>query len=162
MGSGPDTGYLDDDLVVYDGRIVFTSQDSALLFARQYLNLQMNHWGGFESPNYYRVLAKALKRAMKIGVLVFADLWQDDQYCLDKLITSGDEEILRLLAMLRRGTLRGLPVTGERVPKKFRFVDPLYLAGNQLQRLSEHHEKFKKELEAARLENSLGVEMVMI
>lgn len=165
MGSGRDMGILDDligNLIIQDGRIIFCSQTQALIFARHYLNLQIDNWGGFESYNYYRVMAAALKRAIKIGALVFDDLWQDDQHCLDKLIASGDEEILRLLAMLRHGTLRGLPVTGERVPKKFRCVDPLYFVDGRLERLSEHHQEFKKELESARAENALGVEMVAL
>lgn len=151
-----------DDFISLDGQIAMHDQKSALGFAQSYLNLQITNWGHFESANRYRMIAHALKRAMGIGILQFADLWRDDEYCLNRLETKGDKEILKMLKRLNRKSLSEELLTGQRVHKKFRFVDPLFLCDGQLLRLSDSHEDFRRTLELARQENAAGVAMVKI
>jgi HD superfamily phosphohydrolase len=70
-------------------RIVFDNQESAYLFAHNFLLLQINHWGGYEAVSRYRIFADVLRQAMAAGVIEYDDFWQDDEHVLAKL--EGDD-----------------------------------------------------------------------
>ncbi len=137
-----------DQVAPYSGRLVFKSQDSAKLFAHNYLERSLSVWAHQRNAAMYVVLAKVLSRALTLDLLSQKDLFKDDGTVLEKLHRSGDAEILAWLAQLERGDVADV-VVGEAFPK-FRYVDPLFLDGLQLKQLSEVDSEFTATLEYCR------------
>ena len=125
-------------LRVFDGKLIFTGKTTAKCFAFAYAKRQKEHWGGYEAVLRFELFSRALKLALEEGTIVLADFETDDQAVYTKLKQSSTMEIRELLRVLAH------PLT-ERVikkylhstkRKKFRFVDPEYLEGGRLIRLS--------------------------
>lgn len=147
-------------LTVHANRIVFTDQQSAQVFALNYLETQENMWSHNESATRYMYLAQILKHAMKQKIIVFADFWTTDEHILKKLHAAQDPTIqLLFLRMQQYKQLSYLPKTTIIVPKKFRYVDPEILVSDKLVRLSSIDKDFMLEIERAKKANSQGVAM---
>jgi HD superfamily phosphohydrolase len=145
------------NLTVFDNQIVFTNHKSALEFSTNYLKRQMEHWGGYEAVVRYAILAKILKKALKSKIILINDFLKDDSYVINKMKKSNDKIFLETLLILRNKSLVNLNKGKVVAHKKFRHVDPLFLRGDVLVRLSSVDKKFKKELELARKENDKGI-----
>lgn len=143
-------------LVNYQGYVICGDFETARTFAWRYLMLQRYHWGGYEAVARYFIFSRALRRALKVEALTIDDFWSDDQSVLKKVLKRGDAKVKGLLELLEEKPLKP-PRSGVRVGKKFRHIDPKFLKENELKRLSEDDEVFKKDLEEARLNNSQGV-----
>lgn len=144
-------------LTARDGQIVFANKKAAVLFAEHFLARQTIHWGGAEGVTRYKMFAKALRLALKDGIIQETDFWQNDDFVLGKLITSQNKEVQALLQALRAETVRHLQAGTTIVYKKFRHVDPLFIDGNQLRRLSQASPDFAGQLAKARQENQRGI-----
>lgn len=145
------------NLVVFEGRIVFTDKKNALMFAQTFLERQMEHWGGFEAASRYRLFADVLRLAIDKRIITMEDFWQDDKFVINKITKVKDQKIDRYLRELSKKSLSHLPKSKTIVHKKFRFVDPLFYQDNKLIRLSNADKKFKEELKDARIKNKKGV-----
>lgn len=144
-------------LTAKGNNIVFSNEKAALLFARHFLKQQMKHWGGFEAASRYRLFADVLRQALKDGTITEDDFWQDDAFVVKKLATSKNNKLQNTLRMLRSKSLEYLPKSKTVVHKKFRCVDPLFVDGDKLSRLSKVNKKYKKETEEALRVNKLGI-----
>lgn len=144
-------------LTVKNRKIVAKDLESASLFARNFLQRQLEHWQGFEAASRYRLFANLLRKALNLKLIDFSDFWQDDNFVLNKVKKSKDKDIQKLLSILRNKSLKKYPKSGEAVFKKFRYIDPLFLSKNKLVRLSEVNKDFKTELEEAKKNNKKGI-----
>jgi HD superfamily phosphohydrolases len=144
-------------IVIFQKELVFSDEQSALIFADNYLKLQVTEWAGYESCTRILLLSGILKDAIKNKDLLLADFWQTDDFVINKMIKTGKKEYLNILKLLEKKDLSYLPKGTETVVQKFRHVDPKVLINGQTLRLSELNNDFKIRLEKARLENSLGV-----
>ncbi|MEW5955338.1 MAG: HD domain-containing protein [Candidatus Micrarchaeota archaeon] len=144
-------------LKAIDGTIVFTDKHSALSFAEDFLWLQTTVWASNETVARYKLLSTAIKTALEEGTLAKEDMFLDDESVLAKLRTSQNPRVLEPLAHL--GKIR---VVEDRdrphvtMKKKFRYVDPAFLEGGKVCRLSENDSRFKKKLGELRKQNELG------
>ena len=142
----------------HDGEIVFTDQKIALLFSRNFLNLQINHWGVYEAVARYQLFSKALKYALDKGVIVEADFYKEEPEIIKKLESSKVKEINELLERLKTKKLKQKTKhLGKKVVKKFRYVDPKVLCKGKVTRLSNLVPGFKKEIEKHRKINARGI-----
>lgn len=143
-------------LAVAEGQIACTNLKTASTFGREFLNLQMNHWGGYDAVARYHIFSSALKRALEIGAIQKEDFLINDDYVVSELLASNDGEILKRLDYLRQ---KPLPVVskGLVVIKKFRYIDPPFLNQGKLTRLTEVDHQYKMLLESAREQNKQGV-----
>lgn len=140
-----------------DNKIVFADEKAALLFARHFLKQQMEHWGGFEAVSRYSLFADALRHGLKDGSIAEDDFWRDDAFVIKKLATLKNKKLQATLQTLRSKSLDHLPKSMTVVHKKFRFVDPLFIEGEKLTRLSKVNKKYAEELEEARHVNQVGI-----
>jgi len=150
------------NMIVYKNKIVFKNKKSALIFAENFLKRQMIHWGGFEAASRYKLFANALKIALNKKIIKFNDFWKDDNFILKKIKVSKNEEINRILTILKKSSLENLKKGKEIIYKKFRYVDPEFVGNNQLIRLSTVSKKFKKELKVAKKINSQGTNLPQV
>jgi hypothetical protein len=149
-------------LAVADNRIVFIDKEAAAMFARYFLKLQTEHWGGFEAVARYRIFADVLRQVLKDGAVTMADFWQDDDFVLAKLTKSKNETVQAMLRILRSKSLAHLAKSDKIVYKKFRHVIPHFIEEGSIIRLQDVSQEFAAELERARKANELGVVMPAI
>ncbi|MEI7498767.1 MAG: HD domain-containing protein [Candidatus Falkowbacteria bacterium] len=141
-----------------NGQMVFRDQTGALSFAEAYLELQQKHWGGREAVTRYHIFAHLMRIAIKTGVITLADFDQDDEVVMKKIESSDNKIISEWLEILSH---KQLPLFDNRpnviANRKFRYVDPLFLKGDKIERLSEHGVNFKNKLAQARIDNEKGI-----
>ncbi len=145
-------------LTNFNGEIVFNNQESAYNFANGFLQLQMQHWGGFGAVMRYHLFSKALKTALDNGYISEPDFYKDEDFISDKIKKAKDKEIEVILTDLESGNLEKYKNnSGQKVIKKFRYVDPKVKQGNNLIKLSELKPEFLQLLEENRKINQKGV-----
>jgi uncharacterized protein len=143
-------------LTVVEAKIVCADFKTAALFGRAFLQRQIDHWGGYEAVARYHLLSTALKDGLNTGTLSLDDFEQDDEYVIQKLEKSWVISIQHSLWHLRNNPLE-LPPQNKVIRKKFRYIDPPFVDGDNLVRLSQADDQFNKELEEARQHNREGV-----
>jgi hypothetical protein len=148
-----------EDLMSFDGRTVFRSKEAAGVFGRNYMALQNGHWGGQEAVTQYYLLSRIIKAGLEKQVISFEDLKTDDEYVMDKLEKTKEEEIRNYLRLLLyKGKLpKNKAGKSEKVRKKFRHVDPKYLDNGIVRRLSESEFGYGNLLEESRKLNQKGI-----
>ncbi len=145
-------------VVNHNNSIVFKDQKSALRFAKLFLRLQKEHWGHSNTTARYSYFSSALKRALKLNIIVKEDFYLTDDHIMARILNAHDPEIDNILSLLRdKKFYQNLKKSGQIIHKKFRYVDPLFLSDNNTLRLSEVDSEFKEIIEEARVENSKGI-----
>ena len=150
---------LSKNLTTYNNEIVFTSKDTAYLFADRFLNIQTDHWGSPKVTIFFRLLAEAMVNALDEGVLNEEDLYKTDEEVTNLLKTSKHERVQKNLEMLTSGF--ELKENNEnpqyKLRKKFRWVNPKYFENGQVYSLYETDKLFATEVEKHRKINEKGV-----
>ena len=144
-------------LVNYNGEIVFANQRAAMNFSVNFLELQTNHWGGYQAMARYYLFSEVLKIALDKKIILEKDFWRDEPFVLGRLEKTKDKTVGKLLRMLKDKKLNINNKSGRRIVKKFRHVDPKIIFNGKLVRLSKLSPKFKKILEKHRRINQKGL-----
>lgn len=144
-------------MIVVENKIVLDSLDSALLFANEFLRLQVEHWGGNEALPRYYITADLLKQALIEGIVTLEDFWGNDEEVINKVKSTKEKRIHEILSILEVPTLEALPLGEQRVFKKFRYIDPPVLIKGEVKKLSDLDPEFLKLLDQRRLENQMGI-----
>ncbi len=141
-------------LTVDKNTIVFCKLSAASLFANKFLDLQITHWGSKEAVKRYFFFSNALKRGIKLNILSPDDFWKSEREILHIIEASKDQQIKEILKALSNDNMKKI---GERVYKKFRYIDPFVDTSQGLKRVSSLNKKFARRLEYERLSNLEGV-----
>lgn len=144
-------------LKVFNKEIVFSSEESALLFADNFLRAQMEHWGGYEATTRYVLFSNLLKSAIEDKIISMEDLLETDDLVIEKIFQTKRKKYLEVFNVLENKDLSFLKKSSVCVKKKFRFVDPKILINGSVVKLSEINDNFKKELKMAKKLNKKGV-----
>ncbi len=136
--SAPAVGALLNDLLVREGRIVMRSLPLARRLADAYLAADDLSWANFREVGLYELTARAIRRALDIGLLTEVDFWRTDQEAWGILRASDDPEIGALLAQVHPESAF---VWDERdftfqVSTKLRTIDPDVLTEDGIRLLS--------------------------
>ncbi|KKR31770.1 MAG: hypothetical protein UT64_C0051G0001 [Candidatus Falkowbacteria bacterium GW2011_GWF2_39_8] len=143
-------------LVNHDNQIVFNNAKVAYLFATHFLQLQTLNWGSFEAVTRYNLFSNALKAAVDKNFLSEKDFYQDEKFLLKKIENIQDGEIKETLEILKNKKLKKKQV-GEKIVKKFRYVDPKVLVDGKLVRLGKENVKFVNYLAKHKKINEQGI-----
>lgn len=145
-------------LINFNSEIVFNNPESAYDFANGFLQLQMQHWGGFGAVMRYHLFSNALKTALDRSYISESDFYKDEDFISDKIKKAKDKEIDEVLNDLEAGNLEKYKNnSGKKVIKKFRYIDPKIKQGNSLTRLSSLKPEFSRLLEENREINQKGL-----
>ncbi len=145
-------------LVNYNGEMVFSNQKIAFDFATNYLELQTQHWGGYQSMARYHLFSKALKIAIDKKILSEGDFYKDEPFVLRKLERVQDEAVIETLKILEDRKLKGFTSSsGKNIVKKFRYTNPRVMSSGKLLQLSELNPKFKRIIEEHRKISQKGL-----
>ncbi len=142
-----------ENLINFNGKIVFNAIRPAELFSNYYIRLNRNHWAenGARARSY--LLAESIRRAINIEIISADDLMLTDEEVLNILNKSSDEKIIRGLKMLKNGFLLNKSSNGNGIvlTKKFRYVDPEILLHDGIVRLSKISNGYKNALNQEKL-----------
>lgn len=125
-------------LVVADGRIVTDDIETARWLGYTFIQADDASWANFREVGLYELAARAIRRALEIGVLTEADIWGTDLPAWEKLHASDD-------AILRGWLDYVTPATRFewdedhptfRVSTKLRAIDPDVVVGGRVRPLS--------------------------
>ena len=145
-----------------NGKLVLNSLESAELFAQYYTLFNKNHWAAKEAKARYHILSNILKNALKNKIISFKDLMKTDDFIINLLNNSNNNEIISGLKLLRKGfSLKKTENNGIILKKKFRYIDPELIYNGKIVRLSRVSNEYKKILEKEK-QNSLIKEQFLI
>lgn len=144
-------------LTVHNGVIVFRDESSAVLFAEHFLERQRVNWGGYDPQARVTIFAAALREALAKGILVMEDLFVHDEHVMQKLLAANNDKITHWFELLGRPSLDDVPKNDIKRRVKFRYVDPLFLDGDKLVRVTVVRPEFARRLEEERVRNAEGV-----
>lgn len=136
------------NLINYNNKFVFKSVESAKSFSEFYSKFQKEHWGGNEAKARYHILAEILKIGLKRKLLYFEDFKRTDDFVINLLKNSKDEDIIDGLNLLKNGFFIKEDIYGSvELKSKFRYIDPEILIDNKIVKLSEISEDYRLFLE---------------
>lgn len=149
-----------DDLVLRENTIVFQTPEVALKYSLGFLNLQQNYWGSYDSVMRYHLFSTVLRKMVHSKVLTMEDFLGEEAPIVKRIAEQTDPEITSLLSMLEQKDLTGYQGTvGQKVRKKFRYIDPLVMTGSDLTRLTKLSTEYKSALEKALKVNKKGIDI---
>lgn len=129
-------------------RVMFNNREAAEIFARNYMDCQVEHWGAIEFKTRWRLLSDALKSVMHDGIISYDDLFTDDFAVLEKLERSENPIAKENLELLKRKfDIAEDPEGPIELKKKFRYIDPEFLEDGRVYRVTEVNSGYKKRLE---------------
>lgn len=119
--------FIIDSLIVCDHEIIFNNYKAALIFADVFLQLQDKHWAGFEAKVRYHLMSELLKKALKKKIIQKEDFYRYDNFIIDKLLKSGNKELINKLNTLKAKKLDLKKYNFTINKKKLRYADPRFI-----------------------------------
>jgi len=145
-------------LINYNGEIVFNNQKDAFDFATNFLELQTQHWGGYQAMMRYHLFSVALKIALDKKILSEEDFHKDEPFVLNKIEKAQNKRIKEILSILKKKNPKDVKNnSGKRIVKKFRYVDPKVMSNGKLIRLSKIAPEFQAVINKHREINRRGL-----
>lgn len=137
------------NLIVYKNQFVFASKDWAKKFGKFYLKLNQNVWCSPIEASLYKILAQAIKAALKKEIINKKDLFKTDKFVMKKLKESRDPKILENLEIIKNLKVKTVPKNQADffTRSKPRVVDPYFLKNGKLVRLTVVDKTYKKEID---------------
>ena len=134
-------------LIVVDGKIVFEDKKIAKKFSEEFL-LMVQSWASPIQLTVVETIAHTLKESLNKGIIDEGDFFLEDEMVLEKMYSSKDPIVLKLLNRL---TPNLKVIEDEKQfdyysKEKCRFVDPEIKVGEELIRVSDVFSDFKKML----------------
>ena len=126
------------NLCAYQNRIVTMELESARWLGYTFIAADRASWANFREVGLYELTARAIRRALQIGVLTEADLWGTDQPAWEKLQAAADPQLQYHLQRVNAETqfLWDDENPEFRVSTKLRSIDPDVLVNDSVQPLS--------------------------
>lgn len=135
-------------LTVHDGLFGLDDQEVAEKYALAYMEADRNLWADPKEVAMFEIFARAIRRAMDIGLLSEKDLFGTDEEVYRVLKSSDDPEIQGRLE-----TLEGLRIELDpddpdlMAETKVRLVDPIVVQDGETFRVSERSERVRRKIE---------------
>ena len=87
-------------LMVAEGRIAVDNIETAQWLGNTFMAADDKSWANFREVGLYEVTAQAIKRGLTVGIITEADFWTTDEPFWQKLHSSPDGELQRLLTLV--------------------------------------------------------------
>lgn len=135
-------------LTINDDEFIFSNGLSARQAARLYLESSKSMWTNPYQSASYQILSIALKAALDKGLIEEKDFYLTDDFLLKKVLNSGNKDVLEMMSLLKNLNVK----EGTRddydfcVIVKARCIDPKFLDGDSIKRVSDIDEKFKRDI----------------
>lgn len=135
-----------DKLVVDDGRIAVSDLAVARWLAYTYIASDRTSWANLREVGLYELTARAIKAALRLGIMSEADVWRTDDALWEKLHQTDDHGLQTLLRQISADTrcIRDECAPTFRVRTKLRTIDPPVLANGEVLPLSAIDDSFAR------------------
>lgn len=143
-------------------QLFFKTKEIAEFFGRNYLNLQINNWGGKEARSRYLILANSLKIALENKFISFEDFYKTDYEVLEILAKTENKLILNQLNMLKKGFIIKEDNNGILLKKKFRYIDPEVKVNEKIKSLSTISKSYKKLLDEEKENSKKEIKVIFL
>jgi HD superfamily phosphohydrolase len=135
-------------LVVKNKEFVINNEENAIKIARLYLEMSKAIWVNPLQSASYQILADSIKIAFEKGIIKEKDFHSTDIELFKKLENSRDKKIIELLEVLKNLKVKE---TSKKdydfyTNGKARYIDPKFLDGNKIKRVSDVDKKFKDDI----------------
>ena len=136
------------NLKILKGKIVCQDINTAKLMAEVYMKADEKSWSNFREVALYEITARAIIRAKDIHLIKDEDLWKTDLWLLDKLKSSEDALLQKLITMISLETKFKWDQTKPTfiVKTKVRVIDPDVIHQKGTIKLSDLDPIYKKNL----------------
>jgi HD superfamily phosphohydrolase len=136
-------------LSVQDGELVIDNENNAKQVAKIYLETSKGMWTNHFQAASYQLLANTIKTALERGFIREKDFYLTDDFLFRKLVMSKDKKILENIDILKNlsvkeGTKNDYDF---HIRVKPRCIDPKFLDGDKIRRISNVDKQLKKDLE---------------
>lgn len=146
------------NFVVKGNQICIKDKEVAEKFAKNFLELQKEHWAGAEAKVRYYILSEILREAINKEYIKLEDLSMTDNEVLEILYKTKDKNIISLLNKLKRPLkIKHSEKNGIEIKKKFRYIDPEVLVDNNIKKLSEISESYNSILKKEKIRSKINV-----
>lgn len=141
--------WIIDDLTLFKGKIICKNLKTARLMADVYLKADEKSWSNFREVGLYEITAQAIQRARDIYLINDEDLWNTDLWLLEKLKSSKDILLQKLLKLISVDTkFKWNEINPTFIVKtKVRVIDPDVNHQKTIVKLSDLDISFKKKLD---------------
>jgi HD superfamily phosphohydrolase len=139
-----------DNLTVYENQFVFKNKYGAREFAKLYEKHNQNNWCNPLQIAIFTLSAQILREAFNKKIITKQDLYTTDDYVLKKLRRSKNLIITKKLKQIKNLKIKIVSKKDSDFwsTSKARVVDPYFLRGDKLIRLSSVDEAYKKRVTA--------------
>ena len=134
-------------LIRHRGEIIFNNPIQAYKFAKLFVRNNKENYASDFGALFNQVLADALDIGKEQGIIDEDDLFSNDEAVKDKLLKSGDPEIIRLLSLISQKTkiIRSKKNYNYHLRViRVRVVDPKILIDGKISQLSEVSSEYAK------------------
>lgn len=142
----PEAGRFLSDLKAIDRQWVFSSEEIAKQFAEYFLKINLKYYSGIESAIMFRAVGDVLRYCFEKKILSEEDMFLRDAQVLQRIQQAKEREpqLDKLWQrMNNKVVVKNNPVDFDAVVNaKSRVVDPLFLEGSRIERLSERWPKW--------------------
>lgn len=145
----PEAGKFLNSLAVKDNKWVFKDKDLAKRFAHLYLEVNDIYWSSLQSAAMFINMAELIKYSLEKGVISHGDLFKTDKDVWEKIRPAAkNDEKLKFL--IDRADNKYNYESRDKNDydlfafNKSRMVDPLYIEGGKLKRVSGFDQKIAK------------------
>ncbi|MBI3290728.1 HD domain-containing protein [Candidatus Falkowbacteria bacterium] len=147
---GADPKKILKNLTVYGNQFAFKSRRWAKEFARLYESHNRNNWCNPLQIAIFTISAQILREALNKKILAKEELYTTDDYVLKKLYLSKNPAINKKLKQLKNLKIKIVPKKEADFwsTSKPRVVDPYFLRGERLIRLTSVDRAYKKRVES--------------
>ncbi|MFB6242068.1 MAG: HD domain-containing protein [Candidatus Nanosalina sp.] len=159
-----DLSHLRSGLAVVDDLFVLENEEVGERYALKYIESDERYWAHPKEVAIFEIFARALRRAMEIGLIEEEDLFGTDRELLEKVNGSEDPVVRENMEMLQNGL--EIQVGGDDYDfigeTKPRYVDPQVLKNGELVRISELSERVAERIEEHEEEVGSGYKISII
>ena len=125
------------DLRVVEGTIAFAGEAIAREAAELFGVMNRDWWASATESYIYNEFADALREGFRLGALRKKDLYEDDDYVLERLRSAKSALIEEKLGRIMDFRVERTEEYAPRVIPKTRWIDPPVMVGRTYRRLSE-------------------------
>ncbi len=152
-----------ESITTYNNKVIFNSHRAAKLFGENFMKCQTEHWGGTQALVRYKLFSNVIKIAMENKIITKNDFFKDDNYVVNKLVSSNIKKITDTLDLLYNGFKaikdRKNPGFELDIKKKFRYVNPCFLENGKVYSLLDTDKEYAELIEKHKQINKQGLKI---
>lgn len=140
--------YFVENLIVHNGSFVFKNKESALSFAKCFMELNKTYYSGKETAVMFFTNSNYIKYALNKSFIEYDDLFLTESFVIDKINKNlENDSVLNNLWIQMNSDMSKFVFDENNYERKIvcksRVIDPYFIDGDSLRRVSDIDEDYK-------------------